>query len=366
MHVPSQPLPGYWPQLSDWQVKAGEAPTRRPAASFTSIRNRLPEGHAIRTGSRGASAHVVPTDLRTELGTEMGMGMATGMGPEMPTKNGCRGVHVDDYTHNVLTALVTPKDGCPSRRYARNAELRNSVATALALHPQGGDALLEAWLKALGLPSLLRDEPQYLPGTLAALRYDVGSRIVAIGRSQFPDLAQLDAPGDFALHAAGARELSYLDGESPHAAQVAHDHKRILDFHYGAAGVSTWQSLPGAERLHDSREGLDRRAGHDVNGSGEHSAAGATGTARAPTHEARRIDAFIAHLERCRQRVEPQRIRSKARGRIPIQQTPATPALLTMAHEAQAQRARRKASKPKPPPYPLSPQHDILYNCTLL
>ncbi|VVE03856.1 hypothetical protein PCA20602_02280 [Pandoraea capi] len=326
MHVPSQPLPGYWPQLSDWQVKAGEAPaTSRPATTFTSIRNRLPEGHAIRMDSWRSKAHAAPKD------------------------NGCRAVHVNEYTHHVLTALVTPQEGCPSRRYTRNAELRNSVATALALHPQGGDALLEARLKALGLPSLLRDEPQYLPGTLAALRYDVGSRIVAIGRSKLPDLADLDAPGDLALHAAGGRELSYLDGESPHAAQVAHDHKRILDFHYSAAGVSTWQAMPDSERRQassDDHQRLDERRRHRT--------FSASVTSRPPEAEAPRIGTFIEHLEQCRQRREPSRMRSKPKGRIPI------------SHDSEAQRMRRKASKPTPPPYPLSPHHDALYNCTLL
>jgi hypothetical protein len=248
----------------------------------------------------------------------------------------CRTVHVDDYTHNVLTALVTPQDGCPSRRYTRNADIRTSVATALALHPEGGDALLAARLEALGLPSLLRDEPQYLPGTLEALRYDVGSRIVAIGRSKLPDLANLGAPDDLALHAAGERELSYLNGESPHAAQVALDHKRILDFHYGAAGVTTW-----AER-HGDRE----RHGDEAKRASEKSREHRTGPEP-------RIGTFIEHLARCQQRSEPARTSTRAKGRIPLPQ------------DVEAQRSRRK-TKVEPPPYPLSPQHDILYNCTLL
>ncbi|AJP58314.1 hypothetical protein UC34_17800 [Pandoraea vervacti] len=320
MHVPSQPLPGYWPQLSNWQVRAGEVSAgQNAAATFTSIRNRLPEGHTIRMASMNTQAEVA----------EVAEVMASG--------RECRSVHVDDFTHNVLTALVTPQDGCASRRYTRNADLRTSVAIALALHPDDGDALLEARLKALGLPSLLRDEPQYRPGTLEALRYDVGSRIVAIGRSKLPDLANLGAPDDLALHAAGERELSYLNGESPHAAQVALDHKRILDFHYGAAGVTTWEKQD--REFHDGDVKHVKRASDNSRGAHE-----------GPEP---RIGTFIEHLARCQQRVEPTRTPTRAKGRIPIPQN------------VDAQRSRRK-TKVEPPPYPLSPQHDILYNCTLL
>lgn len=350
MPVPSQPLPSYWPQLSNWQVKTGEAPDNaRPATQFTSIRNRLPEGHAVRTASLAKKSQAVPT--------------------ETP----CRAVHLNDYMHNVLAALVTPKEGCPSRRYTRNAELRHSVATALALHPEGGTALLEARLKSLGLPSLLRDEPQYLPGTLEALRYDVGARIVAIGRSELPDLADVDAPGDGALHEAGARELAYLDSDSPHAAEVLRDHKRILDFHYGAAGVNSFEAhetLQAHEAM--SHTAFPSSVPRMARLNSEAAAISATVVRpdvpfdrhlRIAKHEQRRIAAFIGHLERCRQRADAPPIRSlssNAWGRIPVSAEPDT------------QRARRKAadggSPPHPPspPYPLSREYDPLYNCTLL
>lgn len=350
MPVPSQPLPAYWPQLSNWQVKTGEAPDNaRPATQFTSIRNRLPEGHAVRTASLAKKSQAVATETR------------------------CRAMHVNDYMHNVLVALVTPKEGCPSRRYTRNAELRHSVATALALHPEGGTALLEARLKSLGLPSLLRDEPQYLPGTLEALRYDVGAQIVAIGRSELPDLADVDAPGDGALHEAGARELAYLDSDSPHAAEVLHDHKRILDFHYGAAGVNSFEALESFQSLETmGRTALPSSA--QRMGS-LHSEAGAIAATvakvdvpfdrhlRNARHEQKRIAAFVGHLERCRQRADASPTRSSSRhawGRIPVSAEPDT------------QRARRKAADggppphPPSPPYPLSREYDPLYNCTLL
>ncbi|AKM29596.3 hypothetical protein AB870_04830 [Pandoraea faecigallinarum] len=348
MHLPSQPLTGDWPQLSNWQVKPVEALADGHAlATFTSIRNRLREGHAMSVESLNARSPVRASGVECVECVE------------------CGAVQVDDYMHDVLAALVTPQDGSPSRRYTRNADLRASVATALALHPDGGDALLEARLKALGLPSLLRDESQYLPGTLEALRYDVGSRIVAIERSRLPDLADLEAPGDAALHAAGARELAYLDAGHPHAAQVALDHKRILDFHYRAAGATTWERLPG------SRSPVDResRGTHESNESEEsgedrqsrerngilRSRGGGESLRQRANHE-QGIGRFLEHLVRCRQRREPAHPPAQASERVPISQ------------DIEVQRSRRKAKGESPPypPHPLSPRHDILYNCTLL
>ncbi len=350
MPAPSQPLPGYWPQLSNWRIQAGEAPgNAHPASQFTSIRNRLPEGHAIRTASLARKSQAIPT--------------------ETP----CQGVHLDDYMHNVLAALVTPKEGCPSRRYARNAELRHSVATALALHPEGGAALLEARLKSLGLPSLLRDEPQYLPGTLEALRYDVGAQIVAIGQSELPDLAHVDTPGDSALHEAGARELSYLDNDSPHAAEVLRDHRRILDFHYGAAGVNSFEADEALQALEAMRRTAFPSSVQLKAPFKSEAAAIAAAVAkpdvpldqrlRNAQHQQHRFATFVRHLERCRQGKEPPPLRSSsgsAWGRIPLSAGP------------DAQRARRKAANSSPPPrppyppYPLSREHDPLYNCTIL
>lgn len=350
MEAASQALPGYWPQLSNWQVRAGEPSGHaRPATQFTGIRNRLPEGHAIR---------IAPLAMKSEA---------------IATETPCQGVHLDDYMRNVLAALVTPKEGCPSRRYARNAELRHSVATALALHPEGGESLLEARLKSLGLPSLLRDEPQYLPGTLEALRYDVGAQIVAIGRSELPDLADVDMPGDDALHEAGARELSYLDSDSPHAAQVLRDHRRILDFHYGAAGVIAFAAHEALQALEAIRRtafpsSVQLRAPVK---SGAAGIAAAVAKPDAPSdqrlrnarREQDRIGIFIRHIERCRQRAEPPPLRSSsgsAWGRIPVSAGP------------DAQRARRKAAdsgpppRPPYPPYPLSREHDPIHNCTIL
>ncbi|AKC71642.2 hypothetical protein [Pandoraea oxalativorans] len=350
MPAPSQPLPGHWPQLSNWQVHGGEAPERdRTATQFTSIRNRLPEGHAIREASVARGSQAIPR--------------------ETP----CQGVHVNDYMHNVLAALVTPKEGCPSRRYARNAELRHSVATALALHPEGGTALLEARLKSLGLPSLLRDEPQYLPGTLEALRYDVGAQIVAIGQSALPDLADVDTPGDGALHEAGARELSYLDSDSPHAEEVLRDHRRILDFHYGAAGVNSFKAYEALQALEAMRR-IAFPSSVQLTAPFKSEAAAIAAAVAKPDvpleqrlrnarHQQHRIATFIGHIERCRQRAEPPPFRSSTastRGRMPVSAEPDAP------------RARRKAAdagpppSPPSPPYSLSREHDPRYNCTLL
>lgn len=280
---------------------------------------------------------------------------------------------MNDYMHNVLAALVTPKEGCPSRRYTRNAELRDSVATALALHPEGGTALLEARLKSLGLPSLLRDEPQYLPGTLEALRYDVGAQIVAIGRSELPDLADVDTPGDAALHEAGARELSYLDSDSPHAAEVLRDHKRILDFHYGAAGVNSFEAYEPLQALEAMRRTAFPSSVQFMPPFNSEAAAIAAAVAKPDVpldqrlgnaqHRRHRIATFIGHIERCQQRAEPPPRRSSggsAWGRTPVSVEPDAP------------RARRKAADNGPPPhppyppYPLSREHDPLYNCTIL
>lgn len=270
MPSPSNSLPSHWPQLSQWQIRAGEAPSPSPAVvNLTRVTNRLPEGHAVRLS--------VPT-RRTGATSDA---------------QDCRTEQADEYVRNVLIALLTPKAGCPAQRYASNAELRESVRTALALHPAGADELLEVRLRALGLPSLLRDEPQFMPGTLEALRYDVGVRRVEIIQSQPIDLA---SAGIRHLQSAGERDLSILNTRNARftdASSVAREHAKILDFHYRAAGM---EAIAGT-----------RPAAHSGNDDG---------STNRPL-SSRRPAEFAAHLERCDAAINP-RLRRKVLGRVPI------------------------------------------------
>ena len=182
----------------------------------------------------------------------------------------CRPVPVNTYFDNVLAELVTPTAACADRRYASNAQLRGALSEVLALHPQADELSLNARIKALGLPSLLRDEANYLPGSLTALCHDIGAHAVKIGRIDFPDV---EVPGEAEFLFAGESELAFLHEHTPHAPRIREDHASILDFHYRAAGMTGHTSLPPAGYVN---------AAHDN------------------TH----LADFTAHLARCRQRTD--------------------------------------------------------------
>ncbi len=266
MYLPSNLIPGQAPQLHDWRIEGREAPAASTlGSSLRSAENRLPEGHTVYTAAR----HDQPSTA------------ALVSAPD------CGSVDGNDYTWNVLSALVTPRGGCPAKRYARNAELRESVSTALKLHSRSGDQLLEARLKSLGLPSLLRDESRYLPGTLAALRYDIGAHTLSAER---PGPFDVHDMLESALQEAGESELSRMGGSTPGADQVGRVHARILDFHYRAAGI-----VDGAD------------------GAATPEAAPAAGMVRI-----KRVAKFVDHLERCQPKAPTPRPRRKAAGRIPL------------------------------------------------
>lgn len=155
----------------------------------------------------------------------------------------CHPVSVNDYFNHVLAELVTPQSECASRRYASNAELRKVLGDLLTFHPAAGTVSVNARIKEMGLPSLLRDEPDYLPGTLSALTYDVGSHSIDIGRFAFPALGATD---EAAFLFAGESELAFLHEGNPHASRIREDHAQILGFHYRAAGMRGHTTLPPA------------------------------------------------------------------------------------------------------------------------
>ncbi|MDM8358661.1 hypothetical protein [Pandoraea communis] len=155
----------------------------------------------------------------------------------------CHPVPVNDYFDNVLAELVTPQSECGTRRYASNAELRKVLGELLTLHPAAGTISVDARIKAMGLPSLLRDDPEYLPGTLSALSYDVGAHSIDIGRFTFPALDTVD---EAAFLFAGESELAFLHEGNPHASRIREDHAQILGFHYRAAGMRGQTTLPPA------------------------------------------------------------------------------------------------------------------------
>ncbi len=155
----------------------------------------------------------------------------------------CNPIPVNDYFDNALAELVTPQSQCGERRYATNADLRAALGEILAFHPGAGTLSIEARIKALSLPSLLRDHPDYLPGTLTALSYDVGAHSIDIGRFTFPEP---DTVEEAAFLFAGESELAFLHEDNPHACRIREDHATILGFHYRAAGMRGHTTLPPA------------------------------------------------------------------------------------------------------------------------
>lgn len=155
-----------------------------------------------------------------------------------------RTIPANDYFDNVLAELVTPLGECGAPQYPTNAELRKTLGDLLTLHPDGASVSVDARIKALGLPSLLRDDPAYLPGTLSALTYDVGAHSIDIGRFTFPEL---DIAQEAAFLFAGERELAFLHEGNPHASLIRKDHSAILAFHYRAAGMRGHTTLPPDE-----------------------------------------------------------------------------------------------------------------------
>ncbi|VVE88769.1 hypothetical protein PBR20603_02728 [Pandoraea bronchicola] len=152
-------------------------------------------------------------------------------------------IPINDYFVNVLAELVTPKSKCGARQFPNNAELRAALSEILTFHPAAGKLSIEAHIKSLGLPSLLRNEPKYVPGTLTALTYDVGAHSIDIGRFTFPEL---DSVQEAAFLFAGESELAFLHEGNPHASKVREDHATVLGFHYRAAGMRGHTTLPPA------------------------------------------------------------------------------------------------------------------------
>lgn len=153
----------------------------------------------------------------------------------------CRLIPVNEYFDHALAEFVTPPSECAPRAYGSNAALRASLTEVLRFHPHGRTLSLDNQILGAGLPSLLRDETEYMPGTLAALRYDVGANSIKIGRFQFHD-AQPPCEAEFLI--AGDAELAFLQEGNPHASRVREDHASILDFHYRAAGMKGHTALP--------------------------------------------------------------------------------------------------------------------------
>ncbi|MFJ2993926.1 hypothetical protein [Pandoraea sp. NPDC087047] len=166
--------------------------------------------------------------------------------PSEPFRNTafeCRPVPVSTYFDNVLAELITPQSDCAARQYASNAELRDALREMLTLHPQGREFSLKSHIESLSLPSLLHDEPDYLPGTLAALSLDIGAHAVKIGRIRFPEFEIL---GEAEFLFAGESELAFLHENNLHAPRIREDHASILAFHYRAAGMKGHTTLPPA------------------------------------------------------------------------------------------------------------------------
>ncbi|WP_242559358.1 MULTISPECIES: hypothetical protein [Pandoraea] len=153
----------------------------------------------------------------------------------------CRPIPVGEYFERALAELVTPRSTCVLSAYASNAELRTALAEILQFHPHGKALAVPSHILAAGLPSLLRDEPEYLPGTLSALSYDVGANSVRIGRMEF---LGVDHPGEAEYLFAGESELAFLHEGNRYASRIRQDHAPILAFHYRAAGMPGHTALP--------------------------------------------------------------------------------------------------------------------------
>ncbi|VVE46374.1 hypothetical protein PIN31009_04397 [Pandoraea iniqua] len=190
-------------------------------------------------GLRSAEPPRVAADLRamTNARPALPAGPSLSLGATDRFRLGvieCTPVPVDRYVRNALTELLTPRDGCPNACVPGNAQLREMLTTILTLHPQGDATSLERVIGQIGLPSLLRDDPEYAPGTLNALRYDVGAHAVASGVFSVSE----GEPGEAELLDFGASELMFLDTPNEYRHDVASAHAAIIDFHYGAAGMA--------------------------------------------------------------------------------------------------------------------------------
>lgn len=209
--APALSLPG---EPSSLGLRSAESP--RVAVDLRAMTNALPARPALPALPARPSLSLGATD-RFRLGVIE-----------------CTPVPVDRYVRNALTELLTPRDGCPNACVPGNAQLREMLAAILTLHPQGDATSLERVIGQIGLPSLLRDEPDYAPGTLNALRYDVGAHAVASGVFSVSE----GEPSEAELLDFGASELMFLDTPNEYRHDVASAHAAIIDFHYGAAGMA--------------------------------------------------------------------------------------------------------------------------------
>ncbi|MFK0377479.1 hypothetical protein [Pandoraea sp. NPDC090278] len=235
-------------------------------ASATSRAKHAPPSTAIEMQEVDNTASLTDKELPTRQG----------VASDKSTRRafGCQPTPVDTYVANALAEFVTPRGECAPRTFASNAALRTELADMLALHPDGEGVSVAAQLEALGLPSLLVDDRKYLPGTLDAMRYDVGANAIRLGRFKF---SEIDAYGKAAaFRFAGECELAHLHKGDPVAALVREDHASILDFHYRAAGMRGHTALPP------------------------------TGYVKAGQDETQLSD-FTAHLTRCRRLGPPLR-----------------------------------------------------------
>lgn len=145
----------------------------------------------------------------------------------------CKPVPVEHFMRNALMDLLAPRDGCLNDCFPSNAKLREALAEILVLHPQGGETTLERVIQQLGVPSLLLDSPEYEPGNLAALAYDVGVHAAAQGLYS----VSVGEPGEYELLDFGVSELRFLESDNDNRHDVARTHVAILDFHFGVAGM---------------------------------------------------------------------------------------------------------------------------------
>ncbi|VVE32309.1 hypothetical protein PAQ31011_03734 [Pandoraea aquatica] len=270
---------------------ASLAQARANAASATSnadfvIPSTAIEIQAVRNVVSATSNVDLPVIPSIAIETQVVRGIVPVIDKESPTDRGdafvkstrrafgCQPTPVDKYLANALAEFITPRGECAPRTFASNAALRAELAEMLALHPDGEGVSVAKRIEALGYPSLLRDDPTYLPGTLGAMRYDVGANAIRLGRFKLPETDPYSKAAAFRF--AGECELAHLRQGDPVAPLVREDHASILDFHYRAAGMRGHTALPPTGYVN---------AGQDE------------------TH----LSDFTAHLTRCRRLGRPAR-----------------------------------------------------------
>lgn len=177
----------------------------------------------------------------------------------------CELVPVKKYFFEALMELVGTTGECPKPCLASNAQLRRALVEVLALHPEGDTISVDAMLKD-SAPSLLLDDPSYSPGTLKALRYDMG--VNALKQGLFSMSGEAPAEEDFLFF--GESEMMFLKDGNQYRNEVARRHSTVIGFHYTAAGMPGYTLQPGMLRRHSSSLG--------------------------------RIEDFVDHLAACRQR----------------------------------------------------------------